>query len=99
MSFSKGPSKSHQRYLGNHSLFLSSIDDTTKKRLALKKLEMVRVLIAPECTVITDCNHIALYNHDITGLRGREGVVVNTKSDYGYDLGLEEEATNSTRPM
>lgn len=53
-------------------------------------------LITPECTVITDCNHIALYNQNITG---PQGVVVSTQSDYGYDRVLEEEATNSTRLM
>lgn len=53
-------------------------------------------LITPECTVITDCNHIALYNQNITG---PQGVVVSTQSDYGYDRGLEEEATYSTRLM
>lgn len=93
MSFSRGLSKNHQRYLGNNSLFLSNIDDTTKKKSCnryinpKKAKEMVRVLITPACTVTTDCNHIALHNHGIT------------QSDYGYGLSLEKEATNSTRPL
>lgn len=47
-------------------------------------------MITPEHTVITDSNHIALYNQNVTGL---QGIVVSTQSDYGYDLGLEEGTT------
>lgn len=89
------------RHLGNPPLFSSSMDGTTKRKLAgdvlaLKKLKgMSGGLITPEDTVITDCNHIALYNQNVTGTQGR---VISTQSDYGYDLGLEEETTNSARP-